>query len=547
MPRYRLICACEHSTLALLPDFLIDRMSDASGTLFDQEPQSLKVSEIISRIQSRLNPLNPVIVEGEISSHVCSRLKHHYFELKDASAKISCVIFNGAVRALPKLENGLLVKLTARVNIYPQRGTLQLQVHALELLGDGALQQKFERLKLKLSEEGLFDTERKRPLPAYPERIILMTSDAAAAKHDVIKTLNQHWPCLKVSFIPIRVQGVEAIADITRALRHVEKIGAAHDLLLLVRGGGSLDDLWSFNEEAVVRALARAPIPVVTGIGHETDFTLADFVADHRGPTPTGAANAICKGKAHAIKTLNQHSTNAHLYCQNLHHHHLNQLSLGLQSLRADSPINTIAQARQKIDYSQIQAKQILSAQVATHERCLQQLLHTTIQNHPSKIFDRHRTQLSHQAELAVASIRWKLREWRAEFSRSIGPLSPKQLKSSYIRQCNQLRNTLSYIQKPNLKPDLHILSQQIKRLQQSVQMAYGVGQAYVHNRTIDLRPLNPKHHIDINLKRGFALVKTEEGEIIKTGQLALRQAKLKIQFSDKTISAKPDPQELKS
>jgi exodeoxyribonuclease VII large subunit len=232
-------------------------------------------------------------VEGEISNLSCPASGHWYFTLKDRDAQIRCAMFrmkNQLVRFRPKDGERLVVR--GRVSLYEPRGDYQLIAEQMEPAGEGLLKLEYERLKAKLAAEGLFDDSRKRPLPEFPRRIVVVTSATGAAVRDVLHVLARRFPPASVLVIPVPVQGAAAAPAIVAAIDHACGRGDC-DVLILARGGGSLEDLWSFNDERVARAIHRAGLPVVTGIGHETDFTIADFVADVRAPTPTGAAQLV--------------------------------------------------------------------------------------------------------------------------------------------------------------------------------------------------------------------------------------------------------------
>ncbi len=232
-------------------------------------------------------------VEGELSNLARPASGHLYFSLKDATAQVRCALFrnrNHALRFRP--ADGMQVLARARVSLYEARGDYQLIVEHVEEAGDGALRRAFEQLKQRLAAEGLFDSERKRELPALPRRIGVVTSPTGAAIRDVLTILKRRFPAIPVRVYPVPVQGKAAAPEIARMIALASKRQEC-DVLILCRGGGSLEDLWAFNEEIVARALADCAIPVVTGIGHEIDITIADFVADLRAPTPSGAAEHV--------------------------------------------------------------------------------------------------------------------------------------------------------------------------------------------------------------------------------------------------------------
>jgi exodeoxyribonuclease VII large subunit len=231
-------------------------------------------------------------VEGEVTNLSRSARGHLYFSLKDETASLDGVMWaSRAARLKYEVEDGLAVVATGSLTIYPQRGRFQMVVEHLEPLGVGALQLAFEQLKRKLAAEGLFEAERKRPMPAVPNRVGVVTSLSAAALHDMLRVLQRH-PHLEVVVAPAAVQGEGAGGEIARALERLAGSGLV-DVVIVGRGGGSLEDLWAFNEEVVARAIAASPVPVISGVGHEVDFTIADFVADIRATTPTQAAELV--------------------------------------------------------------------------------------------------------------------------------------------------------------------------------------------------------------------------------------------------------------
>ena len=254
------------------------------------------VAEITSRICGLLEAeFGDVWIEGEISNLTASQPGHLYFTLKDARAQIRCICFRDCARRLKfRPEPGMHTLVRGAISVFETRGEYQLQVSYIEPVGHGALQAAFEQLKKRLSEEGLFDEARKKPIPLLPRRIGLITSPTGAAVNDVLRVLNRRFPNVNLLIFPVRVQGEGAAAEIVAAIRHFSRSRAA-DVIILARGGGSLEDLWPFNEEAVARAIAAAEIPIIAGIGHETDFTIADFASDLRAPTPSAAAEIVVR------------------------------------------------------------------------------------------------------------------------------------------------------------------------------------------------------------------------------------------------------------
>jgi exodeoxyribonuclease VII large subunit len=263
------------------------------------EPRCYTISELNREVRTLLESGFPLLwLQGEISNLARPASGHMYFSLKDAEAQVRCALFRFRSRAVNlQIRNGLQVRVQARISLYEPRGEFQLQIEQLELAGAGALRQAFDKLKHQLAAEGLFAVERKRPLPRYARRIGLITSTSGAAIRDVLSVLRRRFPALPVRVYPTAVQGDEAVAGIVRALQQVGEQGAC-DVVLLVRGGGSLEDLHAFNHEAVARAMIACPIPVVTGVGHETDVSIADFAADVRAATPSAAAELVSPDRA---------------------------------------------------------------------------------------------------------------------------------------------------------------------------------------------------------------------------------------------------------
>ena len=261
-------------------------------------PEPLTVSALTSRIKEILeDQVGEVSVAGEISNFRRQSSGHCYFTLKDAGSQIPCALFKGAAARM-NLQPGDGVKVVAHgeVSVYEPRGAYQLIVRGLEPLGKGYLHQRFEELKRKLQGEGLFDESRKRPIPEFVERVGIITSPTGAAVRDVIHVLQRRCPRIALTVFGVKVQGEGAAEEVADAL--AEMGSRDFDVLLVVRGGGSLEDLWSFNEEIVARAVVASPVPVISGVGHETDFTICDFVADLRAPTPSAAAEMVSRPDA---------------------------------------------------------------------------------------------------------------------------------------------------------------------------------------------------------------------------------------------------------
>ena len=257
------------------------------------ERRIISVSELNGVVKLLLDNdplLRNLAVRGELSNYKIYPSGHHYFTLKDPGGALRCVMFKGsALRLRFRPENGMKVVVTGRVSVFPRDGAYQLYAEEMIPEGAGDLAVAFEQLKARLYAEGLFDPARKKPLPEYPERIAIVTSSAGAAVHDMIRILRRRYPLAKVILLPVRVQGAEAPAEIAGAIRYADRwqIG---DVIITGRGGGSLEDLWAFNDERVARAISACKIPVISAVGHEPDVTISDFVADVRASTPSHAA-----------------------------------------------------------------------------------------------------------------------------------------------------------------------------------------------------------------------------------------------------------------
>ena len=334
---------------------------------------------------------NPVTVRGEISGFSRASSGHCYFSLKDASGQIRCAMFKRAASMADFMpRDGDLVEVRGRIDVYTPRGDLQLIVESISQAGQGALFEQFLKLKAKLEAEGLFEKSRKRTLPLMPRKIGLVTSLGAAALHDVATALQRRVPHIPVVLSPASVQGANAPQEIIKALSKLYLLrqskrrleddllsnlgdeGSDIDVILLVRGGGSLEDLWAFNDEALTRAIADSPIPIIVGVGHETDFSIADFVADVRAPTPTAAAELISASQQTWLNTLDlmqdrlQSTANRVIDSQNQR--------LDRAQARLGRPSTWLAQQRQQLQSHQQHLKFAVKGQIASQRQQVQSL-----------------------------------------------------------------------------------------------------------------------------------------------------------------------------
>lgn len=325
----------------------------------------LTVSELNQSTQRLLEECFPAVwVEGEISNLVRPTSGHIYFSLKDPKAQIRCAMFRLKSQRLDfELRNGLLIQVLAKVSLYPDRGDYQLIVDRIEMAGDGLLKKAYEELVSKLTKEGLFEERWKKSIPLLPKQIGVITSPTGAAIRDILSVLKRRFPSIPVIIYPTKVQGAEAMPEIVRAITLANQHQAVN-VLILARGGGSLEDLWPFNEERVARAIFDSQIPIVTGIGHEIDFTIADFVADRRAPTPSAAAELVVPDQNAFLQQLialeNRLINEITKYCQRL-------------SQRLDWLIKQIRHPGQQIE-NQLQS---LSVIITRLKSTMQQVLKT--------------------------------------------------------------------------------------------------------------------------------------------------------------------------
>jgi exodeoxyribonuclease VII large subunit len=315
------------------------------------ERRMYTVGELTARIRDLLaKNFTDIIVQGEISNCRVATSGHIYCTLKDDRAQVRCVFFKTQQRGMKfHPEDGLQVMVRGTISVYEQRGEYQIYVESIEPVGRGALQLAFEQLKKRLEDEGLFDAAKKKPLPLLPSRIGLVTSSSGAAVRDVVRILKRRFPNVHLTLYPVRVQGAEAAGEIVQALRFFSRKRFV-DVILLVRGGGSLEDLWSFNEESVARAIAGSAIPVICGVGHETDFTIADFVADVRASTPSAAAELVVKTR----REFDKHVADLRESLESQMRYRVLELSRRLHELAGRRgfrrPVDLLRQHRQRAD-----------------------------------------------------------------------------------------------------------------------------------------------------------------------------------------------------
>ncbi|MBV8680855.1 MAG: exodeoxyribonuclease VII large subunit [Aquitalea sp.] len=348
--------------------------------------------------------LPPMWIGGEISNLTLAASGHAYFSLKDGGAQVRCVMFRHKVSLLPfRLNEGMQVELKGVVTLYEARGDFQINVDTMRSAGLGRLYEAFEKLKAQLSAEGLFDTARKRPLPAHPAAIGIVTSPAAAALRDVVTTLARRMPGIPVILYPTQVQGEGSARQIAAAIQQASARREV-EVLIICRGGGSIEDLWSFNEEIVARAVAASPIPTVSGVGHETDFTICDFVADRRAPTPTAAAELVSPSQEQLRMQLEQGKRGLERALGRL----LTDKSQRLDYLarRLSHPGDTLRRQSQTLEQASGRLQRSMSTLFAS-QRWKLQLAGSRLQRHQPQLAQQQRqlAQLSEQLQRGIGQM----------------------------------------------------------------------------------------------------------------------------------------------
>ena len=378
-----------------------------------RERQVLRPSQLNALARDLLEGSFPQVwVEGEISNFSRPASGHAYFTLKDARAQVRCALFrSNAARLRFAPRDGMLVLARGRLTLYEARGDYQLVLEHLEEAGEGALRRAFEELKARLAAEGLFDTDRKRPLPAYTRRLAVITSPRGAAVRDVLSVLGRRFPLLEVEVLPVPVQGDGAAAQILDMLQRAGRSGR-YDLILLTRGGGSLEDLWAFNDEALARAIVASPVPVVAAIGHEVDVSLADFAADLRAPTPSAAAELLVPDRGELVERLRRDRQRFDALLARVlgaQAQRVDQAFLKLQALR---PQLRLERGRNRLDALRHRLGLAWQAPAARRGERLSRLLRHLDQAHPRRRLEAHRHRLA-LVQRALAALPARLVEPR--------------------------------------------------------------------------------------------------------------------------------------
>ena len=353
------------------------------------------VSELNKTIRGLLESQFPLLwIEGEISNLAEPASGHIYFTLKDAKAQVRCAMFKGRKQLLRfKPQNGQQILIRAKVGLYEARGEFQVIAEHMEEAGDGKLRREFEELKARLADEGLFDEALKQPIPELPKCIAVITSGTGAAIRDVLSVLKRRFPSIPVQIYPVTVQGEKAAPEISRALYRASKSKTC-DVILLVRGGGSLEDLWAFNEEQVARAIVLCDVPVISGVGHEVDVTIADFTADHRAATPSAAAELVSPNQQTYLHKLQGFQRQLIRQMQgNLDR--LNEQSQWLQNrLKMQHPNSQLMQQSQQLDDLSGNLHAAFQAIISEKKHNLKYAIQDLMNNRPDQFIDYQKAQL---------------------------------------------------------------------------------------------------------------------------------------------------------
>lgn len=381
----------------------------------------LTVSQLNQRARHLLEDVFPQVwVEGEISNLARPASGHLYFTLKDSQAQVRCALFRqNALKVRQALRDGLAVKVRGKVSLFEGRGDYQMIADAVEPAGDGALRLAFEALKEKLASEGLFATERKRPLPAHPQRVGIVTSPTGAVIRDIISVFRRRAPQVSLTLVPTAVQGREATAQIVRALALADAQG--FDALILARGGGSLEDLWCFNEEAVARAVAACKTPIVSAVGHETDVSISDFVADVRAPTPSAAAELLAPDSSGLRQRLESLERRLQLRMRQLIAHQ--HLRLDGLTRRLRHPGERLRQQAQRLDDLEMRLQRALDRQLSQRRERLARLETRLAAQHPGRALGLLRQRLDALAARLPRAMRETLGTRRLELQSQVQTL----------------------------------------------------------------------------------------------------------------------------
>ena len=390
-----------------------------------QQPRVFTVTEVTKAVRGVIeSAFDEVWIEGEVSNFRQQASGHQYFTLKDAACQLPCVLFarGGAWRKTVALQDGMLVQAKGRLTVYEARGQYQLNVSIVQAAGAGLLQAKFEALKRKLAAEGLFDAERKRELPQFPRAVGIVTSPTGAALRDMLNVLTRRAPWLRVIVSPARVQGEGAAAEIAAALDDLNRLGARGvapvDVIVLARGGGSIEDLWEFNDESLARAIVASALPVVSAVGHEIDFTIADFVADLRAPTPSAAAELIVPDTAELFRMIEEKAAFLHRRAAAAVETARLHLAGLLRSALFREPARRIEQAAQRMDIADQSLQRTVESRLSEIRQRLDGLASRVRHHRPDQVLALHRQKIGSLANALTERFQQRLRRQKDRLAR---------------------------------------------------------------------------------------------------------------------------------
>ena len=498
------------------------RTAPAPARAANSDP--LTVSQLTARIDSALQNNLPTTlhVRGEISNYNQAASGHIYFTLKDARACIDCAIFRSDnVRLQFTPTDGLEVLATGNVKVYAQRGRYQLYVSRLEPVGQGALELAFRQLHARLEREGLFADERKKPIPEYPRRIVMVTSTQTAALQDMLKVLRRvPWLCLRVYHVPVQGDGsAEKVAAALHDLnRNIDALGGI-DVILLGRGGGSLEDLWEFNEECVARAIAASRIPIITGIGHEVDVSIADLVADHHAHTPTEAAQVATTNWRNARELLDALALELRRSTQQ-------QISEARQRLLHVErhelfrrPLDRVNQSRQSLDHHQRALALAMTNRIRRVQSAIHQLSTRLDRHHPAAVLHRHRLRLTEIQQRLARALSSRIRTAHDRLSRVTATLGER-----HPRHTLRLR-----------RQHLHTLTD---RLQRDVTAHLQTQRHHLDSLQKILHAVGPEQV----LRRGYTITTTKrDGSVVRNAADVRPGDKLLTRFADGTVESRAE------
>jgi exodeoxyribonuclease VII large subunit len=490
-------------------------MSSASS------PRSYTVSEVAGLLADTLRSTFPTLrVVGEISNFFRARSGHWYFRLKDDKAQIDCAMFASDARGVAFTPaEGDEIEISGQLDFYPPNGKLQIKARTMQRAGEGRLWAAFEALKKKLATEGLFEESAKRPLPVFPRAIGLITSSDAAALRDILTTLERRWPMTPLYLLPVLVQGERAAPQIAAALEQLPRRAPDVDVILLARGGGSIEDLWAFNEEIVARAIRACAVPVITGVGHETDTTIADFAADLRAPTPTGAAERVAPDAgaiSQRVAQLRSRLLRAEQQAQAERRSALDNLQRRLKRVSPEARLQTLAQRCDELSVRMAAAARravapdsLRATAVAQRRRQLARAAQAQIRERAARL-ERARSLLRAHSPLRRLQV-----DTPARLGKARGAL--RQAAREQLRAAEQrLIRVSNRLDRQSPLPQLGQTEQQRRhlqlRLQRAARLTLEARRQRLTRATEALQQLGPAS----TLARGYAIAQTPDGSILR-------------------------------